>query len=286
MSATAVQRTQAYARVFHGEATPAVLAYWLLDDQPRYSLPSVQDAAWQEQAQLPHWPEAARLVRTLEWIPWIHSIWITGSVAARSARPDDDVDIMIITQPNRLWLTRLIAVIVSKFVGRYRARTADSEIPSVQPLRWCFNVWVESSAVHLLAETPSLYVARELIQATPILCRSRFELERVMEWHEWIRAYSSTGWLFWQRQIRRCWRRPVGGLGLVVASLGSPVWTAFNIVAYWVQRRYMQPHRSRERVSYQTAFFHPRDAQAWTWQQYETILQDYERTRQLQYFTE
>jgi len=52
----------------------------------------------------------------LKWIvriPWVRYVALTGANAFESCNADDDVDLFIVTAPNRLWLTYGIIVMVS-----------------------------------------------------------------------------------------------------------------------------------------------------------------------------
>ncbi|HAI63061.1 TPA: hypothetical protein DCL89_02425, partial [candidate division WWE3 bacterium] len=50
--------------------------------------------------------ENSELIKFLGGIPWIKMIAVTGSLAAYNPEKDSDIDIMIITGKNRVWLTR------------------------------------------------------------------------------------------------------------------------------------------------------------------------------------
>src|SRR5690349_19112684 len=53
------------------------------------------------------WQQVASAVSLLQMIPWIDGVFVTGSLAMNSVTPNDDIDFLIVTQPQRLWLTRL-----------------------------------------------------------------------------------------------------------------------------------------------------------------------------------
>ena len=59
-----------------------------------------------------------KYISLFSYIPWIKFIGLTGANAFESCKKSDDVDMFIVTQKNRLWLTYLLIVILSKLMGK------------------------------------------------------------------------------------------------------------------------------------------------------------------------
>jgi len=51
-------------------------------------------------------------------VPWVLGVVLTGSYAAGARADKDDIDFLMITQKNRLWLTRLFFLCVTALKGR------------------------------------------------------------------------------------------------------------------------------------------------------------------------
>ncbi|MEK7127252.1 MAG: nucleotidyltransferase domain-containing protein, partial [Patescibacteria group bacterium] len=51
---------------------------------------------------------AKKIISKLKNISFVEAIFVTGSVAANNATEKADIDLMVITKPNTLWLTRLL----------------------------------------------------------------------------------------------------------------------------------------------------------------------------------
>ncbi len=92
------------------------------------------------------WRTVAAAVSQISLVPWIQSIWVTGALAAGSVIERDDIDLMIITDPNRLWLSRLLVVGLGLISGRYRSHWLSRSRPG-RPL--VLQFWLEAGALAL-----------------------------------------------------------------------------------------------------------------------------------------
>jgi len=66
---------------------------------------------------------ASRVIKYLKKIPSIQAIFLTGSVAVGNAKKEADIDLMIVTKPNTLWLTRLLVFIFLKLFKKLKTIT-------------------------------------------------------------------------------------------------------------------------------------------------------------------
>jgi hypothetical protein len=107
-----------------------------------------------------------------------------------------------------------------------------------------------TNTLRLSGSQRSLYTAYEVCQAVWIWQRDGVE-ERFLLENAWARKYVPKFWLMRARAAARA----------VTAGSYSPVsWLhgVGNWLAFQVQYLYMLPHMTRELVSLQKAFFHPR----------------------------
>lgn len=114
------------------------------------------------------WPKAVRWGARIGRLPFVVAVAVTGGLAVDSVAPHDDADYFIITKPGRLWLTRLLVLVLVRLAER-----DDIEL--------CPNYIVSESA--LTMEERTIYVARELAQMVPVVgadhCR---ELRTLNKW--------------------------------------------------------------------------------------------------------
>lgn len=121
------------------------------------------------------WPQAMRLARRVARIPWVRMVAVSGSLAVSAARTGDDVDLFVVTDDDRLWLTRLLTIAVGQLSwGRSAAAS---------PL--CPNYLV--SASHLALEERDLYTAHELTQLVPLFGAHTYAV--LLQANAWYRAF-------------------------------------------------------------------------------------------------
>ncbi len=215
------------------------------------------------------WQNAQRAVSWFRLIPWVTSIWITGSLAVGNIKDSDDIDFLIITRNNRLWITRPLIV----FLGLVQHKIRLHSHPANQVKdQWCCNLWLEESALDL-SESHSLYSARELMQAWPVYQQSSGKAEQFIAANQWVKQYSFRGWVTALQRARWLFPRPPL-LWLVFPSmqLADLIWKQINSLAYVLQRWYMQPRQKNERVNKSQAFFHPQNREDKVEAEYERIV--------------
>lgn len=208
------------------------------------------------------WHSAARAVQFLQRFPSIESIWVTGGLAVGNIRPDDDIDLMIITADNSLWLTRTLVAVNDLRLRRIRRRgDHDQQLKD----KWCCNLWLESGALQLTPDQRSLYSAREVIQAVPVFQRRVGAAEKFLRANSWVQEYLPAGF---QQAVKRAENLPVA-----VSSGATFSLPLLNRFFFWLQSQRMRRYLRHEIVEPRRAFFHPgeraKDVQA----KYEKILE-------------
>lgn len=197
-------------------------------------------------------------ITILKHIPWICGIAITGSVAVGNAKKEEDIDLMIITNRERLWLTRALVLVLFGWTGRIRLSGSST----VQD-KLCLNLWMDEHALAL--EKKDLYVAREVVQAQWIYDTKKIQ-KRLLAANPWIKNYLGNA------PFPR-----VKDLGHQELPHNYRIFTALNHCAYRLQRWFIQKHRTREIVELHRAFFHPQDVGRNVLLQYKKVLDTYRR---------
>src|SRR5512139_1012868 len=118
------------------------------------------------------WPQALRYGRIIARLPFVRMVAVTGSLSMNNTDEGKDVDYMIVTAPNRLWLCRALSLLVARFA-------------QLEGVRLCPNYLVTTHALEL--QERSLYVARELAQMIPL---SGMEIyHKMRRLNRWMDAY-------------------------------------------------------------------------------------------------
>jgi hypothetical protein len=118
------------------------------------------------------------VLKTLQLIPWIKMIGITGSIGAYNATKKDDIDIFIITANNRLWITRLFLVTITKVLNKYPTKYGEKE-------KICPNIMIDEKNMSWPKTKRNIYVANEIASLQPI-CDKNCTYFRFIKANSWI----------------------------------------------------------------------------------------------------
>lgn len=118
------------------------------------------------------------IIKNLSTIPWIKLISITGSVSALNANKNDDIDIFIIAEKNRVWLTRAFVVFMLKTMKAYRSEKDYAG-------KICPNIIIDESKLEWPKHRQNIYTANEILMMRPVYNK-----------HEtYIKFLNSNAWL-------------------------------------------------------------------------------------------
>lgn len=199
---------------------------------------------------------ASRVATVLKYLPFLKMVGITGALAMNNSPQDDDLDFLLITSKNRLWLTRLLTTLVTE-LQRKRRRLNEKNIKD----KICLNIfWDESHLVLPVAER-NLFTAHEICQVKPLWNKGR-TYENFLRVNQWTAKYLPN---FYK----------VGGLKKKInndKSLISPFFDLLEKIAYKVQLLYMRSRKTKEKVECYRAFFHPREGSRWVLTAYSLRL--------------
>lgn len=79
--------------------------------------------------------KGGKVARLLKFIPFVKSVVISGSVSMDAAKPESDIDIFIISQKDRIWLTRLATVFLTQIIGQRRHKEIIND-------KICLNIYI------------------------------------------------------------------------------------------------------------------------------------------------
>jgi hypothetical protein len=195
----AILRTVLYADVFNFPMKPEEIHHFLIGDEPA-SLPQVQHtlhhSAWlrqyvewvdqfvvyagrseligvrkaREQASQALWPQAVVWGKRLAQLPFVRMVALTGALAVRNAADhDDDLDYILVTAANRVWIARAFAILMVR-IGR------------LWGVILCPNFVLSESA--LAQSREDIFTAHEVAQMVPVYGQDVYR--RFREENEWV----------------------------------------------------------------------------------------------------
>ena len=118
------------------------------------------------------WARARRYTHWLAALPFVRMVAITGTLAVNNAEPKDDIDVFVVTEPERLWLCRALVIAVVRM-----ARLGGDEL--------CPNYFV--SERQLFFHEHNYFSAREVAQMVPLYGMETYR--RVRAGNAWVDCF-------------------------------------------------------------------------------------------------
>ncbi len=264
---SAIQSSLKYAKFFDYDLTPTELHLWLCSSKQHSSAalkkclstnsflkakvhPTMTQRRLRSlsltQKKLTH---LHSVLPYLSLLPTIKFIALTGSLAMDNAKPNDDIDIMIVTSTNTLWLTRPLVFLLLKALRLRRPITATQTHQVNNKI--CDNLWLDQSALKVPIVKRSLYTAHEVLQVKPILNRGATYQSFITQ-NSWVKKYLANAYKgittsFSSSQKSNISKQGRGSIPLL------------NRLAFHLQYLYMKRKLTSEYVTPHSAYFHPRD---------------------------
>jgi len=118
------------------------------------------------------WPRAVRYAKVVASLPSVRLVALTGSLAVGAADEEADVDLLVITDDGRLWLSRALTIGVVR-------------LAAARDLKLCPNYFVTDSGVELAER--DRFTAHELAQLVPICGPAAYR--DLLERNAWYREF-------------------------------------------------------------------------------------------------
>lgn len=111
------------------------------------------------------WKKAQKAARWLEIIPFIRFVGVTNSLSLDNSNQNSDIDFFIITKKNRLWITRIITVLLLDILRLNKNKKIISN-------RICLGFFIDESylnLIKLLDSNDDFYFTYWIANINPIL---------------------------------------------------------------------------------------------------------------------
>ena len=182
----------------------------------------------------------------LSKIPSIMLLGISGSVAAKNAKKEDDIDLFIVTYKNTLWISRLLMILFLKVLGMYRSK-GKKDVEN----KFCLNMYLTEESMGFKKNKRNLYTAREICQLIPLFQREN-SYSKFITKNNWIKKYLPNANIFLKKEDKKLTNNGKSVFGQKFLSL-------FEIPARNLQIRKISKNLTKETVSHNFIAFHPKD---------------------------
>ncbi len=125
------------------------------------------------------WRKTLFAVKWLRIVPYVEIVFASGSLAINNTTELSDLDVLIIVKKGRIWLTRLL-IIVLLSVLRVRRRGSDK----IAPDKICLNHYISDESLQIPFK--SIYNAQTYSNLVTIYARENEMVEKFKEANGWV----------------------------------------------------------------------------------------------------
>lgn len=193
---------------------------------------------------------AKRIGAYLSFIPTIQFIGVSGSVAMRSSKRNDDIDLFIIARKNTLWLTRLLVLFFLELLGKRRGRRSGAISDLI-----CVNMLMDEKDLRFYSSRQNLYTAHEIVRMVPVFERGGV-YAKFLDENSWVREYLPNAG---ERRTTQNITRNYAEVSVIQRMV--PLFSTLEPFAKWIQLWYMRNHKTTEEITDTLLAFHPLDYQ-------------------------
>ena len=119
-------------------------------------------------------------IKLISLFPQIKLIGLSGSMAMKNPKSEDDIDLFIITEKKRLFTARFLATIISFIMGLKRS-IGQNEAPN----KVCLNLFFDESNLKVPKFKQTEFVGHEVIQMKPVINKNQ-TYEKFLNANEWV----------------------------------------------------------------------------------------------------
>jgi len=180
-------------------------------------------------------------------IPSILFIGISGGLASGNVSAKDDIDLIIITKKNMLFVGRFLIILLLQLLGARRFRNQKNTADTI-----CVNLLFDETALDFFADKQDIYTAREIAQIIPLFERES-TYQRFIHANEWIHKFLPNVGSQKTHYVKEDKEIFLSVLCRIMCN------SFFEIILRVLQMTWMNRHRTRETVKNHVLAFHPKD---------------------------
>ncbi len=224
---TAILRTLAYFDIFDFPLTEEEIWRWIYPQQPKSTITAedvsaalqagpldtmierqgkfivvkgrsviVQTRAERKVRNEKKWRRALTVARYVEMVPFIKMVAVVNTLAIDNARPESDIDLLIVIAPGHIWLTRMIVTGIVALLGYRRHGTNITD-------RVCLSFYMTTSELDLESlkrEDDDPHFAFWASEAVPLLDDGTYT--KFVQANAWVNKMLPNAWSWdWRQRL-------------------------------------------------------------------------------------
>ncbi|HXK35491.1 MAG TPA: hypothetical protein VJZ52_00365 [Candidatus Paceibacterota bacterium] len=133
------------------------------------------------------WKKVKRYLWLVQSLPYIEGLFASGSLGLGFMKPGSDLDILVITRAQRIWLGRLLLTAAMGLLGVRRRKNVLAA-----PGKVCLNHYIATDALSI--RWHSLYTAQLYAHLWPVYLKDKKLLEDFNQANNWIQKDYLSNW--------------------------------------------------------------------------------------------
>jgi hypothetical protein len=221
----------------------------------KYVLHDVKPVSWDERRENTK-KILKRNEKALEYIarvPWIKMMAITGSAANYNMEEKADIDLLFITNKDRVWITRGFVFLILAIINKLPKKHENREI--------CPNIFIDETRLAWIKKRRNLYVAQNIISMQPILSKDDIYF-RFMYENRWIKNYYHNFKINYPEKFRE------------LKSSRSLFMNLIEKLFMLLQLTYMKRKMTTEIATSRLIHFNKNDNSRWILKSYKNLLKN------------
>ncbi len=211
------------------------------------------------------WKRAKLAANIFRIIPSIVLVGVTGGLAMDNTKPGDDIDMFFITRKGTLWISRMMATILSDMFA-IRRKPGEVEVSD----KICLNMFMSEDALRLPSSEQDLFAAHEVLQMVPLWERGG-AYAKFLRANTWVKRFLPNAW-----KAKNHERKKKSVLLSFIIQYSVFMIQLLEPMARFLQLWYMKARRTSEVIRAGEIRFHPKDARVWVREKLATRLKKWD----------
>ena len=189
-------------------------------------------------------------ISLLSLAPQIKLIGLSGSISMMNAGMNDDIDLFIITERNRLFTGRLISLILAQLLGLRRSRGIGNNNNKI-----CLNLFFDEKGMKVPKFKKTEFVGHEVLQMKPIV-NKEMTYERFLASNKWVfRLFPNAKQVFSMKYEISSIKKIFNTKHLILDTIND--WLESKLKSF--QMKLINKHKTTEIITNTQLWFHPDD---------------------------